>query len=709
MPSKTIKMIALLMVVFSLMAVGNEYNTAAAQAAPSNSKALAPGKGSCISPNSENESNPVTYIWQADPEATKYWLWIDNESKIEWEGWVNASAADCSSGTGTCSFVPSLALAPGDYTWWILPVSNTAYGAWSDPMHFSITASTAEPLEKLNILAPRGEIITGAPTWPTAEWEHIEGAAVYIWYLSGPGLDIPTKGYYYPDAGTAPGETLQAQLHTNGYPINYNTQYTFSITAASDFGEYGDPNDAYDFTVDASTSFFFTPETVMVPDKPVIVSPTGDTMENPVELIWQKTPQTTKYWLWIDGPTGKVWDAWFNAEDVNCGAAEDDHCGLTLSLNLDDADYTWWILASNSAGNSAWSAPMHFSITASTAEPLEKLNILAPRGEIITGAPTWPTAEWEHIEGAAVYIWYLSGPGLDIPTKGYYYPDAGTAPGETLQAQLHTNGYPINYNTQYTFSITAASDFGEYGDPNDAYDFTVDASTSFFFTPETVMVPDKPVIVSPTGDTMENPVELIWQKTPQTTKYWLWIDGPTGKVWDAWFNAEDVNCGAAENDYCSLTLSLNLDDGNYTWSVLASNSAGSSVWSDPLKFTVGSGKTNPNPDPTPIPTAASVTQQPGKGVGISPSDTTVSNPVTFTWQADVNATNYWLWIDNDSGKEWAAWVTPSTAGCEDGSGTCSYAVPSTIADGDYSWWIMPRNSMGYGQWSVPLKFTIGHD
>ncbi len=548
------------------------------------------GRGSGITPKGTVEGNPIVFTWAAEPNADEYWLWIDRDHAggLAWDGHVMAEEAGCQAGEEVCSFALPDTLENGDYVWWILPMNRKGYGQWSAPIAFTLGGNSTP--EDLIISQPQGEIVTDTLAWPVAKWNHIEGAVVYVVWLSGPGIDTAVKHYVYTTWGEGCVDgTCSVQLNSASYPIQYNTEYKLTVNARSDYGEYQNPNDIYDFSLTARATFHFTSGAITVPEKPVGI---GQSVSgSSVELSWESAPQAERYWLWIDGPSGRIWDDWVNAADLNC-AQNTEACRFTPPDPLTAGQHNWWVLAANSKGYSPWSDPMPFNPGQDT-NPTEDLVISYPNGEIVTDTLAWPVAAWNHIEGARVYVLWLSGPGIDTPVKHYAYATWGDdCVDGTCRMQLNSASYPIQYDTQYGLTIQARSDSGEYQDPNDEYNFSIDAQSTFYFTAGSTSIPEKPIGIGQSAS--GSSVELSWESDPQAQRYWLWIDGPNGRIWDDWVDAADLNC-AQNTEACRFTPPEPLTEGHYAWWVLAANSKGNSPWSDPMHFDFG-GNSTPTED-----------------------------------------------------------------------------------------------------------------
>jgi hypothetical protein len=101
-----------------------------------------PGAATLVLPSGAISTRNPTYTWNAVPNATWYYLWVNDSTGTQIATWYAAAQAGCASGTGTCSVTPSVALASGSAQWWIQTWNSAGYGPWSDGMAFTV----AEPV-----------------------------------------------------------------------------------------------------------------------------------------------------------------------------------------------------------------------------------------------------------------------------------------------------------------------------------------------------------------------------------------------------------------------------------------------------------------------------------------------------------------------------------------------------------------------------------
>jgi hypothetical protein len=199
----------------------------------------------------------------------------------------------------------------------------------------------------------------------------------------------------------------------------------------------------------------------------------------------------------------------------------------------------------------------------------------------------------------------------------------------------------------------------------------------------TSTAPAAPTLVSPSGTITDTGPTYTWNEVTGATDYRVWIDGPSGNVHGAWYEASSVCSGGT----CSVASPpvATLIAGDYTLEVRAKNGFGLSVWSTALAFTVS------------VP--------PGQPTAVFPSGAITDTTPTYTWNEVPGATSYRLWVDGPSGNVHGAWYTAASV-CS--GGTCSVASPpvATLAAGSHTIEIRASNTAGLSSWSAALSFTV---
>jgi predicted outer membrane repeat protein len=395
--------------------------------------------------------------------------------------------------------------------------------------------------------------------------------------------------------------------------------------------------------------------TLQPPGAATLASPTGSIGIKTPTYIWQEVSGATWYYLWVNGPGSNVHKQWYTSAQANCNGSI---CSVTpMGLTLKSGNHTWWIQTWNDAGYGPWSAGMNFTVL-----PPGKATLVAPSGSIGNNNPTYT---WNEVSGATYYYLWLDGPSGHILDKWYSSADANCT-GGTCSVAGATPG--LGGGT-HTWWIQTWSNTG-YGPWSDGMTFTPPAPT----------LPGKANLVSPSGTIVINNPAYTWNEVSGATYYYLWLDGPSGHVYDKWFTAAEAGCNGST---CSATLPSPLSAGAHIWWVQTWNPVGYGPWSDGKSFSVSP------------PVAATL---------VSPTGSVANNP-TYTWNEVTGATWYYLWIDGPSGNVFQKWYTSEQASCN--GSTCSVSgVTPGLGAGAHTWWIQTWSSAGYGPWSNGMSFSV---
>jgi hypothetical protein len=93
---------------------------------------------------------------------------------------------------------------------------------------------------------------------------------------------------------------------------------------------------------------------------------------------------------------------------------------------------------------------------------------------------------------------------------------------------------------------------------------------------------------------------------------------------------------------------------------------------------------------------------PGSATLISPNGTIYTNQPTYTWNAVLEATWYYLWVSRPTGDPIKIWYQSANV-CS--AGTCSVTPATPLTAGAHTWWVQTWNEAGYGPWSAGMGFT----
>ncbi len=214
--------------------------------------------------------------------------------------------------------------------------------------------------------------------------------------------------------------------------------------------------------------------------------------------------------------------------------------------------YFWRVSATNDSGTSDWSATWTFQVGGTCPTPAVALNPYPP--DTFTGIPlTSQFLTWESSTGANSYDLYF-GTSSNPPFVGNVIDTSYTLPA-------------LNPNTTYYWKIIAKNNCGHS---------TSGLLWSFTTVPG---IPAPPVLISPAkGETAAalNPT-LNWQASNGASSYWLQFSTKPSLSTDT--NIIDHSIAGTSNPLTGLNNST-----TYYWRVNASNTQGTSDWSDISTF-----------------------------------------------------------------------------------------------------------------------------
>jgi hypothetical protein len=109
-----------------------------------------------LAPANTTTSVTPTYTWSAVPNATSYFLWVnDTQQNGRIRQIYSAAEVACTAGTGTCAITPSVALTTGAANWGVMAASAAGDGPWSATSAFTV-AGTASADTSLTIVPHAG-------------------------------------------------------------------------------------------------------------------------------------------------------------------------------------------------------------------------------------------------------------------------------------------------------------------------------------------------------------------------------------------------------------------------------------------------------------------------------------------------------------------------------------------------------------------------
>ena len=175
--------------------------------------------------------------------------------------------------------------------------------------------------------------------------------------------------------------------------------------------------------------------------------------------------------------------------------------------------------------------------------------------------------------------------------------------------------------------------------------------------------------------------------TPPVLFYCLEVSNSAGVVFKQCYAASDFATPPAA---CSVTPSVTLGPGDYTWHVQATNCDGN-TWSATWSFSV-----------------CSSTSAPGRATLISPKWTIGTSKPTFVWRAVTGSTQYHLKVVNTAAPNTLLIDKWYNAEEVTSGQTCSILSEVTFGSGTYRWWIQTRNCDKLGPWSYYANFRFAN-
>ena len=247
-----------------------------------------PNAATLISPSGTILTNKPTYTWNAVPNATNYYLWVDDSTGTKIQQWYTAAAAGCPAGTGTCSVTPTKTLAKDAGTWKIQTKNLAGNGPWSSSLSFTVTLPG-----QATLISPSGTILTNKPTYT---WNAVPNATnYYLWVDDSTGTKI--QQWYTAEAAGCPAGTGTCSV-------------TPTKTLAKDAGTWKIQTKNLAGNGPWSSSLSFT---VTLPGQATLISPSGTILTNKPTYTWNAVPNATNYYLWVDDSTGTKIQQWYTA------------------------------------------------------------------------------------------------------------------------------------------------------------------------------------------------------------------------------------------------------------------------------------------------------------------------------------------------------------------------------------------------------------
>ena len=449
--------------------------------------------------------------------------------------------------------------------------------------------------------------------------------------------------------------------------VNYDGRPTGVSTASA-----SSAHNARTLNNTAYTVSNFRRETVVLPGAPVPTAPSGTISTGSPTYEWTGDTSATSYSLEVqDSGNATVF-----SQSYSSSFCSGTSCSVSGATNLSSGSYGFRVRASNSAGSSAWSSMLSFTVSGGGGGG-DAPTLISPNGTVDDSTPT--------------YLWN----GVSVSGLNRYQVQVTRAGGGTV----YDDGYDPNSCSAGTCSLTPSTALAD-----GSYTWHVRARGSSGWGPWSADMSftvddggggggggaDAPTLISPNGTVDDSTPTYLWNGVSVSglNRYQVQVTrAGGGTVYDDGYDPNSCSAGT-----CSLTPSTALADGSYTWHVRARGSSGWGPWSADMSFTVdddGGGGGGGVPGMTTL---------------IGPSGSINTGNPTFRWTGDSSATAYLLHVVNAAGVlVHGQWYEASSV-CAGTS--CSVSNATDLADGDYVFGVLGGNDAGHGPWPTPMSFTV---
>jgi hypothetical protein len=296
-----------------------------------------------LSPSGTTTASSPTYTWKFVPNATWYYLWVNDSTGNKIASWYTDVQSNCSASTGTCSVTPQVTLAGGAAQWWVQTWSSCGYGPWSAAANF-----TAEPIPGTAILiSPKGPDIS---TTPTYTWNAVSSATHYLLLVKDYSTFPRIQSWYTAaEAGCASG-TGTCSVKPSVTLLPGRAQWWIETYNSNGYGPWSD-------------ELAFTVTGTAAPGKATLISPTGTITGTSPTFRWNAVPTASWYYLYVQDSTsfsGRI-TTWFTAAQAGCGSGTGT-CSITPNTVLASGAAIWWIRTWSDLGTGPWSDGMSFTV-----------------------------------------------------------------------------------------------------------------------------------------------------------------------------------------------------------------------------------------------------------------------------------------------------------------------------------------------------------
>jgi fibronectin type 3 domain-containing protein len=461
-------------------------------------------------------STSPTLSWNVSTGATSYRLQVSLSQNF------TSTVYDQSGLTSTSQQVTGLANNT-PYYWRVNATNAGGTSAWSEaPNYRSFTTGGVSAPPAPTLVSPANGA-TGVSTSPTLSWNVSSGATSYQ-------LQVSLNQSFSTTVYSQSGLTSTSQQVTG---LTNNTPYYWRVNATNAGG-----TSAWS---EAPNYRSFTTVGVPPPPAPTLVSPAnGSTgVSTSPTLSWNVSSGATSYQLQV-------------SLNQSFSTTVYSQSGLTSTSQqvtglTNNTPYYWRVNATNAGGTSAWSeAPNHRNFTTVLVPPP------APTAYAATNVASASfTANWSSSSGATGYR-------LDVSTTNTFTSYVSNYQDVDVANVLNCNVSGLNAGWTYYYRVRAYNSGG---------------TSSNSGTITALMIPAAPTLVSPADGAQgvaRNPI-ASWTAATGAASYRLQVS--TSSAFSTY------------SDYTSISVTSYQLSGlsyktTYYWRVNATNSSGTSPWSD---------------------------------------------------------------------------------------------------------------------------------
>jgi hypothetical protein len=466
------------------------------------------------------------------------------------------------------------------YYWRLRANNGSESSAWTDGFSGRSFTTELSALQAPNPISPADGTV-GVPKTPTLVWSSVAGAAWYDLQINSPqfigGTSFDQRGI--PDTVfTVPAGALNGGVQSN-----------WRVRAVGPAGNslWAPAGDGWSF--------------VTIPDQPIppqLFVPANGAVDQAryIVLSWWNNTEAIASAFHVQVAT----DPAFNALVVDLPQVPRTEVELVLDHST---TYYWRVRGINVSGISTWSDIWTFATGLTSLAPPRPLS----PGQGATNAPLLPTFTWETSPGATSYQLQVSTLG-NFNLEWLLTVNESGIPGNTYQPPV-----PLRRATDYFWRVRAVN-----GTDTSLWSPLLSAQKFTTILP----APPPPVLDSPPYGTDGPSVTptLVWHHAPGALFYGIEIATDPDFV-----NIIGAYCGVYGN-YFTLPDPLS-GTTTYYWRMNATNSGGTSVFSEIWKFTTGAS----------TPESPSILEQPADQLVLLGQTATFlvkargTGPLSFQW------------------------------------------------------------------------------